>query len=97
MRLTFVQPKTTVISCFRSRLAGNWGIVDVQDRQDPPNILAAAPHSLTDGTRRVAIQGESTGGFTILASVLVAPDPGFFKATTLSWSRPYNSRTDTTS
>lgn len=68
----------------RSRLANNWGIVDVQDCQDAPRLLAAAPYSLIDG-QRVAIRGGSAGGFTTLASASIAPDPGFFRAATSSF------------
>ncbi|KAG8213240.1 Alpha/Beta hydrolase protein [Butyriboletus roseoflavus] len=67
-----------------SRLANNWGIVDVQDCQDAPKLLAAAPYSLID-SQRVAIRGGSAGGFTTLASVSIAPDPGFFRAATSSF------------
>lgn len=64
---------------FRSRLAGTWGIVDVQDCQDAPKLLAAAPHSLIDGAR-VAIRGGSAGGFTTLVAISIAPEPAYFKA-----------------
>ncbi|KAG9315056.1 Alpha/Beta hydrolase protein [Chiua virens] len=67
-----------------SRLAGNWGVVDIQDCQDAAKLLAAAPHSLIDGAR-VAVEGGSAGGFTTLASLSVAPEPGFFKAATSSY------------
>ncbi|KAF8121783.1 alpha beta-hydrolase [Boletus edulis] len=67
-----------------SRLAGNWGMVDIQDCQDAPKLLAAAPYSLIDG-RRVAIRGGSAGGFSTLASISIAPEPGFFKTAASSF------------
>ncbi|KAI9567344.1 Alpha/Beta hydrolase protein [Boletus coccyginus] len=67
-----------------SRLSGNWGIVDVQDCQDAPKLLAADPYSLIDGSR-VAIRGGSAGGFTTLASIAIAPEPEFFKSATSSF------------
>lgn len=72
------------MSGFRSRLAGKWGIVDTQDCQDAPKLLAAAPYSLIDGSR-VAIRGGSAGGFTTLAAVSIVPEPGYFKAATSSF------------
>jgi len=67
-----------------SRLTGEWGIVDTQDCQDAPRLLAAAPYSLIDGSR-VAIRGGSAGGFTALAAVSIAPEPGYFKSATSSY------------
>ncbi|KAF9223517.1 alpha beta-hydrolase [Gyrodon lividus] len=67
-----------------SRLAGNWGIVDVQDCRDAPEMLAAAPHSLIDGTR-VAIRGGSAGGFTTLAALSIPRNTSYFKAATSSY------------
>lgn len=58
--------------------------MDVQDVQDAPKLLAAAPHSLIDESR-VAIRGGSAGGFTTLAAISIAPEPGFFKAATSSF------------
>ena len=80
----FLSVRLPLLSGFRSRLAGNWGIVDVQDCQDAPKLLAADPCSLIDGSR-VAIRGGSAGGFTTLASIAIAPDPGFFKAAAASY------------
>ncbi|KAG9315059.1 alpha beta-hydrolase [Chiua virens] len=67
-----------------TRLDGNWGIVDVQDCHDAATLLAAAPYSLID-VSRVAIRGGSAGGFTTLAAVSFAPNPGFFKAAASSF------------
>ncbi|KIK99166.1 hypothetical protein PAXRUDRAFT_823066 [Paxillus rubicundulus Ve08.2h10] len=67
-----------------SRLAGNWGIVDVHDCQDAPKMLAAAPHSLIDGAR-VALRGGSAGGFTTLAALSIPQDTSYFKAAASSY------------
>ncbi|KAG9315061.1 Alpha/Beta hydrolase protein [Chiua virens] len=67
-----------------TRLDGNWGVVDVQDCHDAATLLAAAPYSLID-VSRVAIRGGSAGGFTTLAAVSFAPNPGFFKAAASSF------------
>ncbi|KAH7886673.1 Alpha/Beta hydrolase protein [Phlebopus sp. FC_14] len=63
------------------RLAGNWGVVDVQDCKEAPSMLASAPYSLIDGSR-VAIRGGSAGGFTTLASLSIPQDTSYFKAAT---------------
>jgi dienelactone hydrolase len=51
---------------YRGRLAGQWGVVDVAD-------CAAAARALVDAgradPRRVAIEGGSAGGFTVLAAL----------------------------
>ena len=51
---------------YRQRLAGQWGVVDVAD-------CAAAARALVDAgkadPRRVAIEGGSAGGFTVLAAL----------------------------
>ncbi|KIJ14238.1 hypothetical protein PAXINDRAFT_169858 [Paxillus involutus ATCC 200175] len=67
-----------------SRLAGNWGVVDVQDCQDAPKMLAAAPHALIDGAR-VALRGGSAGGFTTLAALSIPQDTSYFKAAASSY------------
>ncbi|KIJ66714.1 hypothetical protein HYDPIDRAFT_149611 [Hydnomerulius pinastri MD-312] len=63
------------------RLAKNWAVVDVQDCQDAPKMLAAAEYSLIDGDR-VAIRGGSAGGFTTLAALSIPEDVSYFKAGT---------------
>ncbi|KAH7922307.1 alpha/beta-hydrolase [Leucogyrophana mollusca] len=50
-----------------ARLAGKWGIVDVQDSIDAAKLLASPPHSLID-VSRVAIRGGSAGGYTTLSA-----------------------------
>ena len=51
---------------YRERLKGQWGVVDVED------VVAAARH-LADAGRvdpaRIAIRGQSAGGFTVLAAL----------------------------
>lgn len=66
------------------QIPGKWDIVDGQDCQDAPRLLADAPYSLIDGSR-VAIRGGSAGGFTTLASISIVLEPGFCKAATSSY------------
>jgi dipeptidyl aminopeptidase/acylaminoacyl peptidase len=51
---------------YRQRLAGQWGIVDVQDVVAAADGLVAA--GLADG-RRLAIKGGSAGGWTVLSAL----------------------------
>lgn len=51
---------------YRERLRGQWGVVDVQDVRDAAIALAAA--GLADPTR-IAIDGGSAGGWTVLAAI----------------------------
>jgi dipeptidyl aminopeptidase/acylaminoacyl peptidase len=60
---------------YRQRLAGSWGIVDVDDACGAAKHLAAA--GLAD-PKRLAIDGGSAGGFTVLAAL--AFRPGVFSA-----------------
>jgi dipeptidyl aminopeptidase/acylaminoacyl peptidase len=51
---------------YREKLAGNWGVVDVED------CIAAVRHLVRDGRadpERIAIRGGSAGGFTALAAL----------------------------
>ena len=60
---------------YRERLAGEWGIVDVND------MVHAARHLVATGKadpRRLAIRGGSAGGYTALAAL--AFHPGVFTA-----------------
>ncbi|KAH7910780.1 Alpha/Beta hydrolase protein [Hygrophoropsis aurantiaca] len=61
-----------------ARLAGNWGVSDVQDSIDAATILASPPYSLID-VSRVAIRGGSSGGYTVLCALVASP---FFAAGT---------------
>lgn len=63
------------------RLAGKWGIVDVDDCVHAMQQLAAAPYSLIDSQRSV-IRGGSAGGYTTLVTVCSYPDT-FAAATSL--------------
>lgn len=74
-------PTTPISPLVSGRLAGNWGVVDVQDCQDAPRLLASLDEALIDGSR-VAIRGGSAGGYTTLASLSVASDTTYFKAAT---------------
>ena len=51
---------------YRTRLNGNWGVVDVDDCINAARYLVE--HGLADGDR-VAITGGSAGGFTVLLSL----------------------------
>ena len=55
-----------------TRLAGQWGIVDVKDCALSVSILASR-YDLID-LSRVAIRGASSGGFTALAALCSYPD-----------------------
>lgn len=52
----------------RSRLTGQWGIVDTCDCLTAAKALTAAPYSLIDAKRTV-IRGGSAGGYTTLAAL----------------------------
>jgi dipeptidyl aminopeptidase/acylaminoacyl peptidase len=60
---------------YRQRLAGKWGIVDVEDACGAARHLASA--GLADAAR-LAIDGGSAGGYTVLAAL--AFRPGVFSA-----------------
>ncbi|KAF9242826.1 Alpha/Beta hydrolase protein [Melanogaster broomeanus] len=64
------------------RLAGKWGIVDIQDCQDAVSILVS--QGLIDGGR-TAVRGGSAGGYTTLSSITLAPNPKFYKAATSTY------------
>ncbi|KAF9005454.1 Alpha/Beta hydrolase protein [Cyathus striatus] len=68
------------------RLAGKWGIVDVNDAIRATRALAAAPYNLIDPNRAV-IRGGSAGGFTVLAclSIVKEDDLKTFAAATSSY------------
>ncbi|KAF9221091.1 alpha/beta-hydrolase [Gyrodon lividus] len=59
------------------RLAGKWGIMDIQDCQDAVSIIAS--QDLIDGGR-AAVRGGSAGGYTTLSSITLAPNHRFYKA-----------------
>ncbi|KAA1473824.1 alpha/beta-hydrolase [Dentipellis sp. KUC8613] len=50
------------------RLNGTWGITDVRDTAHAARILAAPPHALIDAAR-IALRGQSAGGYTTLATL----------------------------
>ena len=66
------------------RLAGQWGIYDVEDSKTAPSILATEPYAYIDG-KRVAIRGGPAGGCATLASLTIAPDTMYFKAATSAY------------
>jgi dipeptidyl aminopeptidase/acylaminoacyl peptidase len=63
------------------RLAGNWGIVDVQDSITAAQTLSSPPYDLIDN-KRLLIRGGSAGGFTVLAALSIASDVKVFAAAT---------------
>lgn len=66
------------------RLAGNWGIVDVQDSITAAQTLSSPPYDLIDN-KRLVIRGGSAGGFTVLAALSIASDVSVFAAATSSY------------
>lgn len=56
---------------YRSRLNGNWGVVDVTDSVTAVRRLGA--RGLID-PKRVAIRGGSAGGYTVLATLVTQPN-----------------------
>jgi dipeptidyl aminopeptidase/acylaminoacyl peptidase len=56
---------------YRERLAGNWGIVDVDDCVNAATHVAARH---LPGSHSVIIRGRSAGGYTTLASLAFRPD-----------------------
>lgn len=63
------------------RLAGNWGVVDVEDCINAAKSLASPPYSLID-PKRTVIRGGSAGGFTVLAALSIGSDLNAFAAGT---------------
>ncbi|EGN97424.1 hypothetical protein SERLA73DRAFT_161469 [Serpula lacrymans var. lacrymans S7.3] len=59
------------------RLEGMWGIADVQDCVDAVKILASTHNNYID-VNRVAVRGGSSGGYSALAAMSIAPDVTFF-------------------
>lgn len=56
---------------YRERLRGNWGIVDVEDCATAVRLLGE--RGLID-SKRVAIRGGSSGGYTVLQALVNYPD-----------------------
>ncbi|OCH85384.1 alpha/beta-hydrolase [Obba rivulosa] len=65
-----------------NRLAGQWGVVDVEDCVHAAQRLSSPPYSLID-PKRIVITGQSSGGFTVLAALCNFPD--VFAAATSSF------------
>jgi dipeptidyl aminopeptidase/acylaminoacyl peptidase len=59
----------------RQRLAGNWGIVDVQDMLTAATALSAGTDPRVDA-KRLCIRGVSGGGFIVLSTLCNAQRPG---------------------
>ncbi|KAF8882982.1 Alpha/Beta hydrolase protein [Infundibulicybe gibba] len=66
------------------RLIGKWGIVDVEDCINAAQALSSPAHALADPSR-IVIRGTSSGGFTVLAALSIAPDVTVFAAGTSSY------------
>ncbi|GLB42902.1 putative alpha beta-hydrolase [Lyophyllum shimeji] len=66
------------------RLAGQWGIVDVDDCIQAARIISSAPYDLVD-PKRIVIRGGSAGGYTVLGALAMAPDVTTFAAGTSSY------------
>ncbi|KAJ7902799.1 Alpha/Beta hydrolase protein [Mycena olivaceomarginata] len=63
------------------RLAGQWGIVDIEDCIQAAKIVSHAPYDLVD-PKRIVIRGGSSGGFTALGAVSMGSDLTTFAAAT---------------
>ncbi|KAF7328930.1 Peptidase-S9 domain-containing protein [Mycena venus] len=63
------------------RLAGQWGIVDIEDCIQAAKILSHAPYDLID-PKRIVIRGTSSGGLTALGAVSMGSDLTTFAAAT---------------
>jgi len=66
------------------RLAGKWGIVDVDDCISAANMVSSAPHNLVD-PKRIVICGGSAGGWTVLCALSYGRDLHAFAAGTSSY------------
>ncbi|KAJ7186834.1 Alpha/Beta hydrolase protein [Mycena filopes] len=66
------------------RLAGQWGIVDVEDCIQAAKIISQAPYNLVD-PKRIVIRGNSSGGLTALGGVSMGSDLTTFAAATSSY------------
>lgn len=66
------------------RLAGQWGIVDVEDTILSARVISKAPYNLVD-PKRLVIRGGSAGGFTVLAALCNSSDTSLFAAGTSSY------------
>ncbi|KAF7361348.1 Peptidase-S9 domain-containing protein [Mycena sanguinolenta] len=65
----------------RFRLAGHWGIVDIEDCIQAAKIISHAPYDLID-PERICIRGGSSGGYTALGAVSMGSDLRTFAAAT---------------
>ncbi|KAJ7641457.1 Alpha/Beta hydrolase protein [Roridomyces roridus] len=63
------------------RLAGQWGVVDVEDCIQAAKILSQEPYNLIDPAR-IVIRGTSSGGLTALGAVSMGSDLTTFAAAT---------------
>ncbi|KAJ6510522.1 Alpha/Beta hydrolase protein [Mycena sanguinolenta] len=63
------------------RLAGHWGIVDVEDCIQAAKIISHAGYDLVD-PKRICIRGGSSGGYTALGAVSMGSDLTTFAAAT---------------
>ncbi|KAJ7472147.1 Alpha/Beta hydrolase protein [Mycena latifolia] len=66
------------------RLAGQWGVVDIEECIQAAKIISQAPYDLVD-PRRIVIRGQSSGGFTALGAVSMGSDLTTFAAATTSY------------
>ncbi|KAJ6632595.1 alpha/beta-hydrolase [Mycena sp. CBHHK59/15] len=66
------------------RLAGRWGVVDIEDCIQAAKIISHAPYNLVD-PKRIVIRGTSSGGFTALGAVSMGSDLTTFAAATTGY------------
>lgn len=66
------------------RLAGQWGIVDVEDCIQAAKVISHSPYNLID-PKRMVIRGTSSGGLTALGAVSMGSDLTTFSAATSAY------------
>jgi dipeptidyl aminopeptidase/acylaminoacyl peptidase len=66
---------------YTERLKGKWGVVDVQDVLAAASALSSGPNAKVD-PKRLAIRGGSSGGYTVLATLVDQKRPDAFGAGT---------------
>lgn len=79
--LIFMQGSSGYGRAYVERLAGQWGVVDVEDIIFAARALSLPPYDLID-LKRLVIRGGSSGGLTALAAISNSSDLKLFAAAT---------------